>query len=107
MKSNSILVNISRGLIIEEKALFTALRENKIRGAGLDVWWRYPAKWRGSGAPPTDLPFQELDNLVASPHRAGYSENTEREYFQFAGENILRFIRGETPLNIIDPNRGY
>ncbi|MHA1863730.1 MAG: 2-hydroxyacid dehydrogenase [Candidatus Thorarchaeota archaeon] len=107
MKSNSILVNISRGLIIEEKALFTALSENKIRGAGLDVWWRYPKKWRGSGAPPTDLPFQELENLVASPHRAGYSENTEREYFQFAGENILRFIRGETPLNIIDPNRGY
>lgn len=107
MKPNSILVNISRGPIIEEKALFDALQENKIRGAGLDVWWRYPKKWRGKGNPPTDMPFQELDNLVASPHRAGYSENTEREYFQFAGENILRFIRGETPLNIIDPSRGY
>jgi phosphoglycerate dehydrogenase-like enzyme len=107
MKSNSILVNISRGPIIEEEALFTALRENKIRGAGLDVWWRYPTKWRGKGNPPTDMPFQDLDNLVASPHRAGYSENTEREYFQFAGENILRFIQGETPRNIIDPNRGY
>ncbi|MGY5871931.1 MAG: 2-hydroxyacid dehydrogenase [Candidatus Thorarchaeota archaeon] len=107
MKPTSILVNISRGPIVEEKALFDALQENKIRGAGLDVWWRYPKKWRGKGAPPTDMPFQELDNLVASPHRAGYSENTEREYFQFAGENILRFIQGETPLNIIDPNRGY
>ena len=107
MKPNSILVNISRGPIVEEKALFAALQENKIRGAGLDVWWRYPKKWRGKGNPPSDMPFQELDNLVASPHRAGYSENTEREYFQFAGENILRFIRGETPLNIIDPSRGY
>jgi phosphoglycerate dehydrogenase-like enzyme len=107
MKSSSILVNISRGPIVEEKALFDALRENKIHGAGLDVWWRYPKKWRGTGDPPTDLPFQDLDNLVASPHRAGYSENTEREYFQFAGENILRFIRGEKPLNIIDPYRGY
>jgi phosphoglycerate dehydrogenase-like enzyme len=107
MKPRSILVNVSRGLIVEEKALFTALKENKIRGAGLDVWWRYPTEWRGKGNPPTDMPFQELDNLVASPHRAGYSENTEREYFQFAGENILRFIRGETPLNKIDPNRGY
>jgi phosphoglycerate dehydrogenase-like enzyme len=107
MKPESILVNVSRGAIVEEKALFTALQENKIRGAGLDVWWRYPEKWRGKGIPPTDMPFQDLDNLVASPHRGGYSENTEREYFQFAGENILRFIRGETPQNIIDPSKGY
>lgn len=107
MKPSSILVNISRGKIVEEKPLFDALRECRIRGAGLDVWWRYPKKWRGTGTPPADIPFQGLDNLVASPHRAGYSENTEREYFQFAGENILRFIRGETPLNIIDPARGY
>ncbi|MHA1850128.1 MAG: NAD(P)-dependent oxidoreductase, partial [Candidatus Thorarchaeota archaeon] len=55
MKPNSILVNISRGLIIEEKALFTALSEDKICGAGLDVWWRYPKKWRGKGSPPTDM----------------------------------------------------
>ena len=107
MKSDSILVNISRGPIVNENALFDALRDNRIRGAGLDVWWRYPEKWRGKGTPPTDVPFQELDNIVASPHRAGYSENTEREYFQFAGENILRFIRGETPSNIVNPNRGY
>ncbi len=107
MKPESILVNVSRGPIVEEKALFNALRENRIRGAGIDVWWRYPKKWRGKGELPADLPFQDLDNLVASPHRAGYSENTEREYFQFAGENILRFIRGAEPFNIIDPKRGY
>lgn len=107
MRPKSILVNISRGPIVDEKALFAALKDNKIRGAGLDVWWRYPKKWRGKGDPPTDMPYQELDNLVASPHRAGYSENTERLYFEFAGKNILRFIRGETPLNIIDPSRGY
>ena len=107
MKSDSIIVNVSRGAIIEEEALFNALKDNKIRGAGLDVWWRYPTKWRGKGEPPTDMPFQELDNLVASPHRGGYSENTEREYFTFAGENILRFIKGEEPFNIIDPSRGY
>lgn len=107
MKEDSILVNISRGSIVNEKALYDALRDNRIRGAGLDVWWRYPKKWRGKGYPPSDVPFQELDNLVASPHRAGYSENTEREYFQFAGENILRFINGETPFNIVDFHRGY
>jgi phosphoglycerate dehydrogenase-like enzyme len=107
MKPSSILVNVSRGKIVEEKPLFDALRKCRIRGAGLDVWWRYPKKWRGTGTPPADIPFQDLDNLVVSPHRAGYSENTEREHFHFAGENVLRFIQGKTPLNIIDPNRGY
>jgi phosphoglycerate dehydrogenase-like enzyme len=107
MRPTSILVNISRGSIIDESALYYALKENRILGAGLDVWWRYPPKWGGKGLPPSDLPFQELDNIVISPHRAGYSENTQREYLQFAGENILRFIRGETPLNIVDLSRGY
>lgn len=107
MKPTSILVNISRGSIIDERALYYALKENRILGAGLDVWWRYPTKWGGKGVPPSDLPFQELDNIVISPHRAGYSENTQREYLQFAGENILRFIRGETPLNMVDLSRGY
>ncbi len=107
MKPSAILVNISRGPIIDEKALYYALKDKRIYGAGLDVWWRYPSKWRGKGVPPTDLPFQDLDNIVISPHRAGYSENTEREYFRFAAENILRFIRGETPLNIVDLDLGY
>jgi len=107
MKPTSILVNISRGRIIDEKALFDALKDNRIRGAGLDVWWRYPPKWGGKSTPPSDMPFQDLDNVVISPHRAGYSENTEREYFQFAGENILRFIRKENPINVVDLKRGY
>jgi phosphoglycerate dehydrogenase-like enzyme len=107
MKPSSIIVNISRGPIINENALFHALRDKRIHGAGLDVWWRYPSKWRGKGVPPTDLPFQDLDNVVVSPHRAGYSENTEREYFQFAAENILRYIRGETPLNVVNLDFGY
>ncbi len=107
MKPTSIIVNISRGPIIDERALYEALRQNRIRGAGIDVWWRYPPKWGGRATPPSDIPFQDLDNVVVSPHRAGYSENTEREYFRFAGENILRFIHGEPPLNIVDLTRGY
>ena len=107
MKPTSIIVNISRGRIIQENALFHSLREQKIYGAGLDVWWRYPSKWGGTATPPTDLPFQDLDNIVVSPHRAGYSENTEREYFQFAAENILRFIQGKIPMNIVDTTLRY
>jgi phosphoglycerate dehydrogenase-like enzyme len=107
MKPTSILVNISRGSIVDEKSLYYALKEKKILGAGIDVWWRYPPRWGGKGIPPSDMPFQNLDNIVVSPHRAGYSENTQHEYLRFAGENILRFIHGETPLNIVDLSRGY
>lgn len=107
MKTTSILVNISRGEIVDEAALYEALNEKRIHGAGVDVWWRYPKKWRETAIPPSDVPFHELDNIVISPHRAAYSENTKRDLYQFAAENILRFIRGETPLNKIDLERGY
>lgn len=107
MKPTSVLVNISRGQIIEEQALYKALKERQIHSAALDVWWRYPSKWRGTAVPPADIPFHELDNIVMTPHRAAYSENIRRDLNVFACENILRFIRGETPLNIIDIERGY
>lgn len=107
MKPTSILVNISRGQIVDELALYEALKEKRIHGAGIDVWWRYPTKWRGMTIPPADVPFHELDNIVISPHRAAYSENIGQDLYQFAGENILRFIRGETPLSMIDIERGY
>ncbi len=107
MKPTSILVNISRAQIIDEQALYEALKEKRIHGAGIDVWWRYPKEWRGTAIPPADVPFHELDNIVISPHRAAYSEPVQRELFLFAANNIVRFIRGETPLNIIDLERGY
>jgi len=106
MKSDSLLVNVSRGPIIDEDALFEALREKRIGGAALDVWWQYPQKWRGTGHPSRN-PFSELDNVVMTPHRAAYSQRILDEQIRFAGENILRFIRGETPLNIVDMKRGY
>jgi phosphoglycerate dehydrogenase-like enzyme len=106
MKPTSLLVNISRGPIVDEKALFEALREKRIQGAAIDVWWQYPSKWRGTGSP-SEYPFHELDNVVMSPHRAAYSEEVMSGQVRFAGENILRFIRGQEPENIVDMKRGY
>jgi D-3-phosphoglycerate dehydrogenase len=107
MKPTSILVNISRGQIVDELALYEALKEKRIHSAALDVWWRYPSEWRGIVIPPSDIPFHELDNIVMSPHRAADSENIRDDFNRFVCENILRFIRGETPHNIIDVERGY
>ncbi len=107
MKPTAILVNISRAQIIDEQALYDVLKEKRIHGAGIDVWWRYPTKWRGTAVPPADVPFHELDNIVITPHRAAYSEHIEQQLYLFAAENILRFINGETPMNKIDLELGY
>jgi phosphoglycerate dehydrogenase-like enzyme len=108
MKESSILVNISRAAIVVGEALFRALEEKRIRGAALDVWWDYPREWGGSGVPPSEhFPFHELDNIVVSPHRAAYSEHIMRDQIRFVGKNLLRFTRGEKPLNIIDIDLGY
>jgi phosphoglycerate dehydrogenase-like enzyme len=108
MKPASILVNVSRGPIIKESALYHALQDNKIAGAALDVWWEYPKEWGGTGKLPSEeYAFHKMKNVVLSPHRAGYSEHIHEEQLRFVGENILRFIRGEEPKNQVDPERGY
>jgi phosphoglycerate dehydrogenase-like enzyme len=108
MKPSAILVNISRGEIVDEKALYYALKEEKILCAALDVWWSYP-QWGKAEImfPSKHFPFHDLDNLILSPHRASYSPNTERAHTIHAGENILRFVRGERPLHVVDMNLGY
>jgi phosphoglycerate dehydrogenase-like enzyme len=108
MKPSAILVNISRGEIVDEAALYQALKDKKIQAAGLDVWWNYP-QW---GKPDMKMPslkfaYHELDNVIMSPHRAAYSLNTQQAHLDFVRENVLRFVRGERPLNIVDMNLGY
>ncbi|MHA1636563.1 MAG: 2-hydroxyacid dehydrogenase [Candidatus Thorarchaeota archaeon] len=108
MKSTALLVNISRGQIVVESALYDSLKTKQIAGAALDVWWEYPDKHRGSGTYPSEkYAFHELDNVVISPHRAAYSENIMYNQMQFVGENILKFIRGEISQNIVDMTLGY
>jgi len=108
MKPSAILVNISRGPIVDEAALYSALAEGRIGGAALDVWWEYPRKRKGTIKPPSSgFAFHELDNVVLSPHRAAYSEGIMNEQIRFVGENILRLIRGEKPWNVVDMNLGY
>ncbi|MFX0107122.1 MAG: 2-hydroxyacid dehydrogenase [Candidatus Hodarchaeota archaeon] len=107
MKPTALLVNISRGEVIEEKALYDALKDKRILGAGLDVWWNYPQWGVAEIRFPSKLPFHELDNLVMSPHRAAYSANTTRAHLQFIVDNILRFIGGEELHNIVDMKIGY
>ncbi len=104
----AILVNVGRGPIVEEKALFRALEEKRLSAAGLDVWYRYPAsKEEIHRTPVAGHPFHELDNVVMSPHRAGHV----KEDMALRAKHLARLLdaasRGEEMPNRVDLERGY
>lgn len=100
MKSTAILVNVSRGEVIDQKALYEHLRDNPNFIACLDVWWRYPSK----DLEPVyqDYPFHELPNVIMTPHIAGFAPEIRDRVLIAALENIIKYIRGEKPKNVVD-----
>lgn len=72
MKRSAVLVNVGRGAIIDEDALYAALKEKRIRGATLDVWYAYPSKDNLTIAP-SRHPFHELDNVWMTPHTSAWT----------------------------------
>ena len=92
MKPSAYIINTSRGPIIEEAAMLTALREKKIAGAGLDVFDIEPL--------PTDHPLRKLDNVVLTPHLGYVTIENYRVAYGEAVENIRSFLAG-TPLRVI------
>jgi phosphoglycerate dehydrogenase-like enzyme len=93
MKPTAILINTARGPIIDEAALYDALKARRILGAGLDVFAHEPID-------PTN-PLLQLDNVVVTPHCAGSTYNTWFRRLDFAFDNIARIARGEPPTHII------
>lgn len=73
MRPTSILVNVARGAVVDEDALFAALTAGSIAGAGIDVWWGAPA---GASAPPAAQRFAALENVVLTPHHSGHARTT-------------------------------
>lgn len=106
MSPDSILINISRGEIIDERALFYALSSKKIAFAALDTWYNYPSKNEPFVFPSKKFPFHTLDNIVLSPHRAGFSEDGF-PHLDDAIDNLNAFFKGEKLKNIVDFNKRY
>ena len=99
MKPDAVLINVARGEIAEEDALYAALAERRIAGAALDVWYRYPT---GPGATlPATRPFHTLTNVLLTPHHSGWTDGTLANRARLIAENIRRTARGEPPLNLI------
>jgi len=104
----AVLVNVGRGPIVDEAALYHALREGTLHSAGLDVWYNYPADEAArSHTPPSAYPFHELDNVVMSPHRAGGADETEMLRMMHLAALFNAAARGDEMPNRVDLQAGY
>lgn len=99
MKSSAVLINVSRGAIIDETALVDALAQKRIRGAALDVFATEPL--------PSDHPLWTLENVLLSPHSADHTADAHDRAMSFFLENLARFQRGESLGNVIDKDEQY
>lgn len=90
MKPNAVLINVARGGVVDEKALYEALVEGEIKGAGLDVWEQEPV--------PADHPLLQLEQVIATPHIGGGTRDTLIHVYTQAFANIERVERGLEPM---------
>jgi phosphoglycerate dehydrogenase-like enzyme len=100
MRANAVLVNVARGPVVDETAMYEALRGNSIAGAVIDTWYRYPTPTEPHALPST-LPFHELPNVLMTPHMSGWTNGTMRRRQEAMAENIGRRMRGEPCVNVI------
>lgn len=99
MKPNAVLINIARGDLVDEAAVIKALDEGIIRGFGSDVFEKEPL--------PADSPLYSRSNVIISPHQSGLSPMYMPRAIDLFTENLKRYAKGETLLNLVDPVKGY
>ena len=87
LKATSYVINVARGGLIDEDALYDALRDNKIAGAGLDAFAKEP--------PEFDLPVYKLPNVIVQPHTVAGTDGTMRKRADFAVENLRKYAEGK------------
>ena len=99
MQAHALLINVTRGKIVDEQALLEALTNKRIGGAGLDVTPVEPL--------PVDHPLWQMENVVITPHTAGASPVRIRRTTDLFCENLRRYRAGEPLLAAIDKSKGY
>jgi phosphoglycerate dehydrogenase-like enzyme len=100
MRPDAVLINVGRGPVIDEEALYRALKERRIGGAVIDTWYAYPSD-TSPNVRPAHLPFHELDNILMTPHMSGWTHGMVRRRQQTMAENINRLGRGDPLVNIV------
>ena len=108
LPAHAIVVNVGRGAVIDEEALYTALRAGHIRAAGIDVWYQYPhTPEERTATLPSRFPFHELDNVVLSPHRAGWLSAAEENRLTMLAELLAAAAVGQPMPSQVDKDLGY
>jgi len=95
MKHTAILINTSRGPVVDEAALARALQDRRLAGAALDVWEQEPVA--------ADNPLLKMDNVIATPHAAYFSSPAVAQVPRRCGEEVARVLTGQRPLNVVNP----
>jgi D-3-phosphoglycerate dehydrogenase / 2-oxoglutarate reductase len=95
MKPTAILINTSRGPVVDEAALARALADKRLAGAALDVWEEEPVA--------ADHPLLRMDNVIATPHAAYFSSPAVAQVPRRCGEEVARALSGRRPLNVVNP----
>lgn len=106
MKSTAIFVSVSRGEVVVEEDLYRVLSECRIAGAAIDTWYQYPKSETPNVFPSLRFPFHELENLILSPHRAGFARG-ELPHLDDAIENLNRLAAGKELHNVVNLSAGY
>jgi D-3-phosphoglycerate dehydrogenase len=94
MKKTAFLINVSRGAIVDEKALVTALKEGSIAGGGFDVFSEEPLSH--------DNPLLDMDNVILTPHLAWYSKEAFERVVKEAVHKVTEILQGKTPKDIVN-----
>ena len=99
LPAGAVVINVSRGDVVDEDALVDALREGRLRGAGLDVFREEPLR--------SESPLWTLPNTLLLPHVSGTSHGFWRRETDLIIENVRRYLAGESLLNTVDKQAGY
>ncbi|MGS3273576.1 NAD(P)-dependent oxidoreductase [Serratia marcescens] len=97
MRPDATLINVARGPVVDEQALYDALVHNRLRGAVLDVWWNYPTS-DGGIVKPANLPFERLPQVIHTPHLSGWTEEIVERRWESVARNIAAAVGSEGAL---------
>lgn len=100
MRPDAVLINVARGAVVDEEALYRAVSEQRIGGAVIDVWYTYPDRDDPS-PPPSRFPFQTLENVVMTPHNSGWTHAMQDRRHRAMAANLDRVSRGEPPRDVV------
>ena len=99
LPDKAVLINISRGAVVDEAALIEALRSGKLLGASLDVFAHEPL--------PPESPLWTMPRVIISPHSASNGVNENKRLVELFCENLKRYSAGKPLLNVLDTKKLY